>query len=164
VTFETSARQLWRKLAREERQAAALAFFAQPGSDVLASADAAIVRARKLRPQVARALPPAEKARVLATVLDPDEELAAALVVALHLGERRGLLVAFLDALDLPHENGLLKDDAEPVAIAEAPARRAVSALAAAFPAPQVLTYLNALWLQDPERWSALERAPEWLG
>jgi hypothetical protein len=66
--------------------------------------------------------------------------------------------------LGLPHENGLLKDDAEPAAITEAPARRAVSALAAAFPAPQVLTYLNALWLQDPERWSALERAPEWLG
>jgi hypothetical protein len=129
----------------------------------VASADAAIVRARRLRPQVARALPPEEKARVLSTVLDPDEALAAGLVVALHVGERRGLLVAFLDELGLPHENGLLKDDGEPPAVGEAPARRAVAALAAAFPAPQVLTYLNALWLQDPERWSALERAPEWL-
>ena len=48
MTFEPSARQLWRKLSREERQAAARAFFDQPGSDVLASADAAVRDIEKL--------------------------------------------------------------------------------------------------------------------
>jgi hypothetical protein len=39
-----------------------------------------------------------------------------------------------------------------------------VTALATAFPRAEVLTYLNALWLQDPDRWGVLERAPDWLG
>lgn len=163
VTFETKASRLWKRLAREERLAAASAFFAQPSDEVLGNADAAIIRARRLRPKVAHALPPQEKARVLSTVLDPDETLASALVVALHLGERRRLLVAFLDSLGLAHEDGILKDEGDMPPIAEEPARRAVAALAEAFPAPQVLTYMNVLWLQDPERWSALERSPNWL-
>ena len=39
-------------------------------------------------------------------------------------------------------------------------ARNAVSALAS-FPRHQVTTYLNTLWLQEPERWSILEKAAE---
>jgi hypothetical protein len=41
-------------------------------------------------------------------------------------------------------------------------ARRAIDLLAA-FPPQQVLTYVNTLWLQDPERWAALEHAGDWL-
>jgi hypothetical protein len=117
-----------------------------------------------MRPQAARSLPDEEKSRVLASVLEPGEGVAATLIVALHVGERRPLLAAFLDALGLPHEDGILKeeaDDAPP--LTEVAARCGVAALASVFPRPQVLGYLNALWLQDPERWGALERAPEWL-
>lgn len=101
---------------------------------------------------------------MLATVMDPGESLAAALVVALHLGSRRGLLVAFLDALSLPHEDGILKEDvdAAPPANRDA-ARKAVATLTTTFPREQVGTYLNALWLQDPERWGVLDEAPGWL-
>jgi hypothetical protein len=165
VAFETRAARLWKRLSREERLAAASRFFEQPSTDAVGSADAAIIKARRLRPQVARALPPEEKARVLSTVLDLDETLAGALAVALHLGERRPLLVAFLDALGLAHEDGILKEEAEAdmPPLAEEPARRAVLALAGSFPRTQLLTYLNVLLLQDPERWRALERAPDWL-
>jgi hypothetical protein len=38
-----------------------------------------------------------------------------------------------------------------------------VRALAAAYPREQVETYLNTLWLQDPDRWQILERASDWL-
>ena len=41
----------------------------------------------------------------------------------------------------------------------EAVARRGVDAVRAAFPEDQVRTYLNTLWLQDHDRWEALERA-----
>jgi hypothetical protein len=163
VSFETRSARLWKRLSREERLAAASRFFEQPSTDLLGNADAAIMKARRLRPQVARGLPPEEKARVLATVLDPDEALASALVVALHLGERRGLLVAFLDSLGLAHEEGVLTEEGEASPISEDAARRAVTALATAFPRAEVLTYLNALWLQDPDRWGVLERAPDWL-
>ncbi len=36
-------------------------------------------------------------------------------------------------------------------------------AAVASFPRAQVLTYVNTLLLQDPERWGALEHAEEWL-
>jgi hypothetical protein len=40
--------------------------------------------------------------------------------------------------------------------------RRVVAALRAAGHTPeQVRTYLNTLWLQDPDRWKALEDLPE---
>jgi hypothetical protein len=41
-------------------------------------------------------------------------------------------------------------------------ARQAVEALVS-FPRAQVLTYVNTLVLQDPERWAALAHAEEWL-
>jgi hypothetical protein len=119
-----------------------------------------------MRPQAARALPAEEKARAVASVLEPGEAVASALLVALHVGERRPLLAAFLDRLGLPHDDGILneEDDAAARPISEEAARRGVTALAAAFPQPQVLAYLNVLWLQDPERWGVLEHAPDWLG
>jgi hypothetical protein len=60
----------------------------------------------------------------------------------------------------LPHENGLLKDEPPEVApLVEDAARAGVKALLAAFPRSQVETYLNTLWLQDPERWAVLQRS-----
>jgi hypothetical protein len=37
-----------------------------------------------------------------------------------------------------------------------------VAALAS-FPPGEVRTYLNTLWLQDPDRWATLEEADDWL-
>jgi hypothetical protein len=124
----------------------------------------AVIKARRLRPQVARALPAEEQARALAGVLEPGEAVAAALLVALHLGERRPMLATFLDAAGLKHEDGILRDEEGDVApLAEPAAREGVRALAAAYTAEQVQTYLNTLWLQDPERWQVLERSADWL-
>ena len=50
------------------------------------------------------------QARAVAQILDPGEGLAASLLVALHLGERRAVLSTFLDAVGLPHEDGILTD------------------------------------------------------
>lgn len=160
--MEHSATRLWKRLGREDRVAAARHFFAQPPPELLGSAVSALVKARHLRPQVARALPAEEQARALASVGDLGESLAAGLVVALHLGERRELLKVFLDAVGLPHEEGLLTEDDDGAALAEAPARAGVAALLGAFPREQVDLYLNALWLQDPERWAVLEKSGEW--
>jgi len=54
-----------------------------------------------------------------------------------------------------------MKPETEPPpALDHDAARKAVSALAS-FPPHQVTTYLNTLWLQEPERWSILEKAAE---
>src|SRR5512147_524502 len=149
--MHATATRIWKHLTPEERLAAAHAFFAEPTRELAGTAVAALAKARHMRPQAARSLPPDAQARILATTLDPGEPLAQGLLVSLHLAERRPLLAAFLDALGLPNE------DAEPLPpVTEDAARHAVASLSA-FPREQVLTYLNTLLLQDPERWKALE-------
>jgi len=161
VEMENTSTRLWKRLTREERLAAAVAFWREPSPEVAASALGAIAKARHMRPQVARALPDEARAQALAAILDPGESVAAGLLVTLHLSQRRPLLAAFLDALGLPHEDGVLKDeaDATPPPGVEA-ARAAVERLTGRFPAHEVRTYLNTLWLQDPERWAALAEVP----
>lgn len=157
MPFQTTATRLWKSLTPDERLRASAAFFAEPPPELAGTAVGALVKARHLRPQAARSLPPDAQARILATVLDPGEPLAQGLLVGLHLAERRPLLGAFLDALRLPHEDGILKEEADAAPpVDEAVARAALRALAS-FSPDEVRTYLNTLWLQDPERWQALE-------
>jgi hypothetical protein len=153
---------MWKRLGREERHAAAASFWKETPPEVTGMALAALVKACHMRPQAARSLPPEEQARALASVLDVGEPVASSLLVALHLGERRPMLATFLDAAGLPHENGLLKDEAEegPVA-ADAASKGGAARRAAGHTPEQVRTYLNTLWLQDPDRWKALEDLPE---
>lgn len=155
MPFETTATRLWKRLTREERMAAADAFWKDTPAEVEGSALGAIIKARKLRPQVARALPPEARAQALAAVLEPGETVAASLLVALHLASRRPMLGAFLDALGLPHEDGVLKEEAE-TATTDAALRAAADTLLASFAAHEVATYFNTLWLQDRERWAGL--------
>ena len=62
------------------------------------------------------------------------------------------MLIAFLDALGLPHEDGVLKDDsAEPITLERL--KKACDALSSESPSA-VRIYLNTLWLQDPDRWA----------
>jgi hypothetical protein len=156
MTFHETATRLWKSLPPAERLLAATAFFRDPSPELVPEALKALVTARHMRPQAARALPPDTQARVLATVLNPGESVAQGLLVDLHLAERRPLLAAFLDALGLPHDNGILAEEAESGGpVSPEAARTAVAALAS-FPPEQVRTYLNTLWLQDEERWGAL--------
>jgi hypothetical protein len=156
MTLEPTAGRVWKRLSPADRLAAATHLFAEPSPDAVAGAIAAIVRARHMRPQAVRAMSPEGQARAVAAILDPGEPLAGSLLVALHLGERRPLLRAFLDAMGLAHEDGILKEDAEegPAPTAEA-LERALPALTS-FPRDQVAVYLNTLYLQDPQRWAAL--------
>lgn len=164
MPLHTTAIRIWKNLPPAERSAASTAFFGEMPRELAGAALAALAKARHMRPQAARSLPAEAQARILATVLDPGEPLAQGLLVSLHLAERRPLLVAFLDALRLPHEDGVLKEEAESAPPASADElRRAVGALSS-FPPSQVLTYVNTLWIQDPARWAGLEQAADWVG
>jgi hypothetical protein len=161
VKFESTAGKVWKHMSREDRLAAARSFFKEPSQETIGLALAALVKMRKMRPQAARALPPDEQARTLAAVIDPGEPLASSLLVSLHLGERRPMLATFLDAAGLPHEDGLLKEDADAVTLTEANVQAGLEALRQAFSPGEIHTYLNTLWLQDPERWALLEKLAE---
>jgi len=160
MAFEETSTRLWKRLSRQERAKAAECFWEAPPAELTATALGAIAKARRLRPQVARALSQQQRSEALGSLLEPGETIAAALLVSLHLKERRPLLGTFLSAVGLPHEDGLLKEEQEPAApLSDEAASAGVQALLAAYDRSEVETYLNTLWLQDPERWAALPKS-----
>ncbi len=150
--WQTTSNRLWKTLSPEEKNLAAAEMVKDPTPLIRASVTAVVADARKMRPIAARKLPPEVQARIVATVRDPGEVLASSLLVALHLGPRKPMLVAFLDALGLPHEDGVLKDDSTtPIGLEDL--KKACAALSSE-PPSAVRIYLNTLWLQDPDRWA----------
>lgn len=151
--WQTTSNRLWKTLSPEERSMAAAELVKDQSALIRASVTAVVAEARKMRPIAARKLPQDAQARIVATVRDPGEILASSLLVALHLGPRKPMLITFLDALGLAHEDGVLKEDetAEPISLEDL--ERACAAIASDSPSA-VRTYLNTLWLQDPDRWA----------
>jgi hypothetical protein len=70
------------------------------------------------------------------------------------------MMGAFLDAVGIAHENGMIADD-EVKAPAPEALRKGAAAIASQFPKDDVALYLSTLLWQDPETWGALADAPE---
>jgi hypothetical protein len=156
--WQTTSNRLWKALSPEDKNLAAAELVKDPTPLIRASVIAVVADARKMRAIAARKLPPEVQAKIVATVRDPGEILASSLLVALHLGPRKPMLVAFLDALGLPHEDGVLKDEAtEPISLDDL--KKACAALSAESPSA-VRVYLNTLWLQDGARWANARDVP----
>jgi hypothetical protein len=155
--------RLWKRMTTGQRLHAATALW----RDEEAKADqmqAALLIAKKMkfRPKTVMGLDDQHKARYLASVPDPPEDLAARLLVVYHLAEQRPMMGAFLDALGVAHENGLIREDAatpDPAKMAAAAA-----AIAREYPAPDVALYLNTLLWQDPAAWGSIRSVPEVIG
>ena len=140
----------------EQRNRAASALWgeAEATSDQMQAA-LLIAKKMKFRPKTVLGLDAEHKARYLASVADPPEDLAARLLIVYHLAEQRPMMGAFLDELGIAHENGLIRGDAgtpNPVKMAAAAA-----AIAREYPASDVALYLNTLLWQDPAAWGALQ-------
>ena len=81
--------------------------------------------------------------------------MAARALVVYHLAEQRPMMGAFLDALGIAHENGVIQeDDVKPDAEKIGPAS---DQIAKDFPAADVSLYLNTLLCQDPGTWGGLQ-------
>ena len=107
--------RLWKRMSSDQRQRAALAFWADPEAT--------------------------------------DDQVQAAFLIA----EQRPMMGAFLDALGIAHENGLIQE--ENVKPDTARMKGAVEKISAEFPAEDVQIYLNTLLCQDPETWGGLEES-----
>jgi hypothetical protein len=155
--------RLWKLMTPEQRHRAASALWGadEATSDQMQAA-LLIAKTMKFRPKTVMGLDDQHKARYLAGVPDPPEDLAARLLVVYHLAEQRPMMSAFLDALGVAHENGLIREDAarpDPAKMAAAAA-----AIAREYPAPDVALYLNTLLWQDPAAWGSLQGVPEVIG
>jgi len=145
----------------EQRQSAAAAFWEDEQAAIeQAEAVALIARQIKFRPKSVLTLAVDKKARHLASMAQVSDLLAARLLVSYHLAHQRPMMGAFLDALGIAHEDGLIKED-EPKAPDAATLDKAVATLAAAFPPADVARYFWTLLWQDPDTWGGLEGRPE---
>jgi hypothetical protein len=141
--------------AEQRRRAASALWAADEAKNEQKQAALLIAKQMNFRPKTVTGLDADRKARYLATVPDLPEELAAKVFVAYHLAEQRPMMGAFLDALGIAHENGLIQDEAVTPDPAKIPG--AAAAIAGKYPAPDVSLYLNTLLWQDPASWGPLE-------
>jgi len=153
--------QLWKSLPPERRLQAAEAFWTDQEAGLeQAEAVALIAQKIKFRAKSVIAMPADKRARHLASFPVVSELVAARLLVAYHLAHQRPMMAAFLDAVGIPHENGMIADE-EGKAPAPEALRKGASAIASQFPKDDVALYLSTLLWQDPETWGALSEAPE---
>jgi hypothetical protein len=147
--------RVWKHMSLDERQRVALAFWDDPeATDDQIQAAVLIAQQKKFRAKTVINLDLDRKARHLATMVRLPEALVARALVAYHLAAQRPMMGAFLDALGIAHEGGLIQEDAvtpDPAKLAPA-----VTAISGQFPAADVRLYLMTLLCQDPQTWGGL--------
>ena len=155
-TTLTPAR-LWKGMTSEQRLKAARAFWAteeDEAADAQFQAVFHIAQQKKFRAKSVFALDDERRAKHLASLHSVPEIVAARALITYHLAEQRPMMGAFLDALGIKHENGVIQeDDVKPDAEKIAPA---CAQIAKDFAPADVSLYFNTLLCQDPETWGAL--------
>jgi len=118
---------------------------------------AAVAEARKLRPVFLERQPrDARQTMMLAALARPNlEGAAAALLRAWLVKKHAQLLIDFLDALGIPHENGVVED--LPGAMADDKLKAAVEKVLAQHPHEVVAVYLNAFNDMNAAHWPNLK-------
>ena len=157
MTTETTLTpsRLWKKMTLEQRQRAARAFWEdeEAASDQVQAA-LLIAQQKKFRPKTVVSLDVDRKARHLASLASVPDAIAGRALIVYHLAEQRPMMGAFLDALGIAHEHGLIQE--EEVKPDASKIQPAAAQLAQQFPPADVRLYLDTLLCQDPETWGAL--------
>jgi len=150
--------QLWASLDPELKLAAARSLYAHDWGDAPTrrEADYAIMHGMRFRESAVRQLPVDKRAHYVARSIRPTDSLAGSMLLALHLEERRDMLATFLDALGIPHENGLIDENHEMKPPTAAALSKAAKSLSAKFPAADVELYLATLYVLDRATWAGL--------
>jgi hypothetical protein len=147
--------RLWKSMTPAQRLAAVHAFWREEeATDEQLQAVMLIAQQKKFRTKSVIAMDLDRKDRHLASIVNLPDTLAARSLIAYHLAEQRPMMKAFLDALGIAHEEGLINEEnVNPEADRLAPAAAQISQQ---FPAADVALYLNTLLSQDPETWGGL--------
>jgi hypothetical protein len=152
----TRASQLWKLMTEGQRKQAAEAFWAE-GEEGAEHAEVIGLLSRRLnfRVKSVLALPPDKKAKYTAGLAAVSDGVAGRLLVTFHLTHQRPMMSTFLDALGIPHDNGLIADDAAPT-LDESKLPEAIEGLRAQYPVEDVDLYLHTLRLQDHKTWGGV--------
>ncbi len=117
-------------------------------------ATAAIARKLNFRAKSVQALPVDRKARHLAQIGEVSDAVATRALINYHFSAQRPLMAAFLDALGVANDNGLIT--AEDVAAPEAEQLKAAVGKLSDFPPDDVSLYLRTLSALDEDTWKHL--------
>jgi len=151
--------RLWKRMSADQRTRAARAFWEdEQSADDQMQAVLLISQQKKFRPKSVMALDLDRKSRHLASLHNVPETVAARALISYHLAEQRPMMGAFLDALGIAHENGLIKDET----VAAPSKDRLVEAIAKvreSFPAEDVDLYLRTLTTLDGDTWANVDEA-----
>lgn len=144
----------------DKRVPAAAAFWRDTESPEIAAqhAEAVGMLARRLnfRVRSLQALPIDRRARHLAQVSDVSDAVATRALIAYHFEAQRPLMAAFLDALGIAHENGLITAENVSAPTADMLAA-AVQTIRTSFPSDDVDLYLRTLATLDGDTWTHLD-------
>lgn len=110
----------------------------------------------KFRPKSLQQLPVERLAQHLAHLGDVSDTIATRALIAYHFTAQRPLMAAFLDALGIAHEDGLIKQEDVSPPSAEA-LTKAVGAVRSVFAAEDVDLYLRTLVVLDGGTWEHLD-------
>jgi len=147
---------VWQLMTEDEKKLAAAALWTNGDRESRMAIEMALAKEMKFRPQSVRKLSVERVAPRLARLAAELPETAAfQFLFHLHMAERRALMVEYLDAVGLPHSDGVLDlpDDAEaPTAEASAgPARELI-----AKHGREALVYLGTLAVADADFWDGM--------
>ena len=149
---------IWKTQFTDDLRAqAAEAFFNDATlKDFHRAAETFIARQKNFRPAFIKKLPLAKRAFYLAHMpLSPD--LTSQLLVSYHFAHQRPLMAAFLNALNIPNDNGLITGEGEVPTPDAAAITAAVETVRPNFPPDDVNRYFATLYSQNPETWKDLQ-------
>ena len=153
--------QLWKHLGADKKRQAADAFWHdEHAANEQAEAVNLIAQRIKFRLKSVIAMPVDKKSQYLLSMPAVSEMLAARMLVAYHLQHQRAMMGAFLDALGIKHEEGIIAEEEVTPPTADA-LKQAAKSIASSYPAEDVSLYLSTLVWQDPDTWGALADLPE---
>ena len=117
----------------------------------------AVAEARKVRPLFLEHKPRTERhALMISTLTRPALDLVTGnLIRTWLLKKHNGMLVDFLDALGIPHKEGVVED--LPATVDDAKLKSAVEALLAKYPSEAVSVYLHAFNDMNEVNWPNLK-------
>jgi hypothetical protein len=145
----------------ERRTDAAELFWSdEESSEQQVEAISAIAGHMKFRTKSVIGLPIAKKAKYLGGLPTVSDSVAARALVHYHLERQRPMMVTFLDALGIAHDNGLITEETVAKPDREK-LKSAVATLASSYPSEDVGLYFATLVSQDPDTWGELAVAAE---
>lgn len=148
--------RLWSAMDQDDRLEAARNLYAGENKEAKMEANMAIAVNLKFRPAAVQRLPVEKRAGYVTRGFRPDDSLATSLLLALHMGDRRDVLVAFLDVLEIPNDAGMIDDDYDLMPPEGEKMAAAVASLEEQFPKDRVELYLATLLAVDPETWTSV--------